>query len=149
VVNRGVEASIAGPLTPTLSIVAGGVWLWPKVSAPGAVPGRIGVQPVGAISQRVEFSADWRPPFAPGLSFDTRIAYRSSETATVSNSVAVPARTIIDLGGRYRFKLAGNAVLLRVIVANLFDKQGYDLRGAGAYGPIPGRQAQAYVTVDF
>lgn len=149
VVNRGVEASIAGPLTPALSIVAGGVWLWPRVSAPGATPGRIGERPVGAISQRVEFSADWRPPFAPGLSFDTRIAYRSSETATVSNSVAIPARTIVDLGGRYRFKFAGNNVLLRVTLANLFDVQGFDLRGAGAYGPIPGRQAQAYVTVDF
>ncbi|OYW13777.1 MAG: hypothetical protein B7Z50_06205 [Sphingomonadales bacterium 12-62-5] len=147
--NRGVEASIAGPLTPTLSVVAGGVWLWPRVSAPGAAPGRIGERPVGAISQRVEFSADWRPPFAPGFSFDTRIAYRSSETATVSNSVAIPARTIVDLGGRYRFKLAGNNALLRVQVTNLFDIEGYDLRGAGAYGPIPGRLAQAYVTIDF
>ena len=147
--NRGVEASIAGPLTPTLSVVAGGVWLWPRVSAPGAAPGRIGERPVGAISQRVEFSADWRPPFAPGVSFDTRIAYRSSETATVSNSVAIPARTIVDLGGRYRFKLAGNNALLRVQVTNLFDVEGYDLRGAGAYGPIPGRLAQAYVTIDF
>jgi iron complex outermembrane receptor protein len=147
--NRGVEASVAGPLTPTLSVVAGGVWLWPKVTAPGAAPGRIGERPVGAISQRVEFSADWRPPFAPGFSFDTRIAYRSSETATVSNSVAIPARTIVDLGGRYRFKLAGNNALLRVQVTNLFDVEGYDLRGAGAYGPIPGRLAQAYVTIDF
>jgi iron complex outermembrane recepter protein len=149
VANRGVEASVAGPLTRSLSIVAGGVWLWPRVSAPGAVPGRIGERPVGAISQRVEFSADWRPPFAPGLSFDTRIAYRSSETATVSNSVAIPARTIVDLGGRYRFRLAGNNALLRVQIANLFDAEGYDLRGAGAYGPIPGRLAQAYVTIDF
>ena len=149
VANRGVEASIAGPLTPALSVVAGGVWLWPKVSAPGALPGLIGEQPVGAIGQRLEFSADWRPPFAPGLSFDTRLAYRSSETATVSNNVAIPARTIVDLGGRYRFKLAGNNALLRVQVSNLFDVQGYDLRGAGAYGPIPGRLAQAYVTIDF
>lgn len=149
VTNRGIEASIAGPLTKSLSIVAGGVWLWPRVSAPGAAPGLIGELPVGAISQRVEFSADWRPPFAPGLSFDTRIAYRSSETATVSNSVAIPARTIVDVGGRYRFRLAGNNALLRLTVANLFDVEGYDLRGAGAYGPIPGRQAQAYVTVDF
>jgi iron complex outermembrane recepter protein len=149
VANRGVEASIAGPLTPALSVVAGGVWLWPKVSAPGAVPGLIGEQPVGAIGQRLEFSADWRPPFVPGLSFDTRLAYRSSETATVSNSVAIPARTILDLGGRYRFKLAGNNALLRLQVSNLFDVQGYDLRGAGAYGPIPGRLAQAYVTIDF
>jgi iron complex outermembrane receptor protein len=149
VVNRGVEASIAGPITPSLSIVAGGVWLWPKVTAPGAVPGRIGERPVGAIGQRFELSADWRPPFAAGLSFDARLAYRSSETATVSNSVAVPARTIIDLGGRYRFKLAGNNALLRVQLSNVFDVEGYDLRGAGAYGPIPGRLAQAYVTIDF
>ncbi len=149
VVNRGVEASIAGPLTSSLSVVAGGVWLWPKVSAPGAAPGRIGNRPVGAIGQRLEFSADWRPPFVPGVSFDTRISYRSSEIATVSNSVAIPARTIVDLGGRYRFKLGDSNALLRVQVANLFDMEGYDLRGAGAYGPIPGRLTQAYLTVDF
>lgn len=149
VVNRGVEASIAGPLTKSLSIVAGGVWLWPRVSAPGARPGLVGERPVAAIGQRVEFSADWRPPFAPGLSFDSRIAYRSSETATVSNSVAIPARTIVDVGGRYRFNLAGKNALLRVQLSNLFDVEGFDLRGAGAYGPIPGRLAQAYITVDF
>ena len=149
VVNRGVEASIAGPLTRSLSIVAGGVWLWPRVSAPGALPGRIGVRPVGAIGQRVEFSADWRPPFAPGLSFDTRVAHRSSETATVNNSVAVPGRTVIDMGGRYRFRLAGKNALLRVAATNLFDIQGYDVRAAAAYGPIPGRLLQAYVTIDF
>lgn len=154
VVNRGVEASVAGPLTKSLSIVAGGVWLWPKVSGAGVVaaPGlgsAIGPRPVGAISQRLEFSADWRPPFAPNLSFDSRIAYRSAEIATVSNRVAVPARTVVDLGGRYRFELAGNNALLRVQVTNLFDVQGYDLRGAGAYGPIPGRLLQAYVTIDL
>ncbi|MEN9933393.1 MAG: hypothetical protein RIS17_1966, partial [Pseudomonadota bacterium] len=147
VVNRGVEASVAGPLTSSLSVVAGGVWLWPKVTAPGAL--RIGDRPVGAIGQRLEFSADWRPPFAPGVSFDTRVSYRSTETATVSNSVAIPARTIVDIGGRYRFKLGDNNALLRVQVANLFDVEGYDLRGAGAYGPIPGRLTQAYLTVDF
>ncbi|MEI6419068.1 MAG: TonB-dependent receptor, partial [Sphingomonadales bacterium] len=149
VVNRGVEASIAGPLTSTLSIVAGGVWLMPKVTTGGPPTARIGPRPVSAIGQRVEFSADWRPPFAPGVSFDARIAYRSSEVATVSNSVAVPGRTTIDLGGRYRFKLGGNNALLRVQVANLFDVQGYDVRGAGAYGAIPGRQVQGYVTIDF
>ena len=154
VVNRGVEASIAGPLTRSLSIVAGGVWLWPKVSGAGVVAGpglgnAIGPRPVAAIGQRLEFSADWRPPFAPGLSFDTRVAYRSSETATVSNRVAVPARTNVDLGGRYRFRLADNNALLRLQITNLFDVQGYDLRGAGAYGPIPGRLVQAYVTIDL
>ena len=147
--NRGVEASVAGALTHTLSIVTGGVWLWPKVTAPLARPGTIGARPVNAIGQRLEFSADWQPPFAPGVSFDTRIAWRSSETATVSNRVAVPARTTVDLGGRYRFRMAGNNALLRVQVTNLFDTQGYEVRGAGAYGPVPGRLAQAYLTMDF
>ena len=63
--------------------------------------------------------------------------------------VAVPVRTIVDLGGRYSFKLAGNDAVLRVQSSNLFGQEGFDLRGAGAYGPLPGRVTQAYLTVDF
>jgi iron complex outermembrane receptor protein len=104
---------------------------------------------VGAIGERIEMSADWRPAFAPGLSLDMRLSYRSPETATVDNLVAVPVRTIVDLGGRYRFKLAGNDAVLRIQSSNLFAQQGFDLRGAAAYGPLPGRVTQAYLTVDF
>jgi iron complex outermembrane receptor protein len=149
VVNRGVEASIAGPVTERLSIVAGGVLLWPKVTGEAVDSGRVGPRPVGAIGQRVEVSADWRPGFAPGVSVDGRISYRSAETATVSNRVEVPGRTQVDIGGRYRFKLASRSALVRVQIVNLFDVQGFDLRGAGAYGPIPGRLLQGYLTVDL
>jgi iron complex outermembrane receptor protein len=149
VVNRGVEASIAGPVTDTLSVVAGGVLLWPKVTGEAVADGRVGPRPVAAIGQRFEFSADWRPGFASGVSFDGRLAYRSAETATVSNLVEIPGRTQVDIGGRYRFKLADRNVLLRLQIVNLFDVQGFDLRGAGAYGPIPGRLVQGYLTVDL
>jgi iron complex outermembrane recepter protein len=125
------------------------VLLWPKVSGEAVDSGRVGSRPVGAIGQRLEFSADWRPPMLPGVSFDTRLAYRSAETATVSNKVEIPGRTQVDIGGRYRFKLAGNGALFRVQVSNLFDVQGFDLRGAGAFGPIPGRLVQGYLTVDL
>jgi iron complex outermembrane receptor protein len=67
----------------------------------------------------------------------------------VSNLTSVPTRTIIDLGGRYAFDMAGQSAVLRVQISNLFDENGFDLRGAGAYGPLPGRVAQAYLTVDF
>ena len=149
VVNRGVEASIAGPVTDTLSVVAGGVLLWPKVTGEAVAEGRVGPRPVAAIGQRFEFSADWRPPFAAGMSLDGRLAYRSAETATVSNRVEIPGRTQVDIGGRYRFRLADRNALLRLQITNLFDVEGYDLRGAGAYGAIPGRLVQGYVTVDF
>ena len=149
VVNRGVEASVAGPVTDTLSVVAGGVLLWPKVTGEAVAEGRVGPRPVAAIGQRFEFSADWRPPFAAGMSLDGRLAYRSAETATVSNRVEIPGRTQVDIGGRYRFRLAERNALLRLQITNLFDVEGYDLRGAGAYGAIPGRLVQGYVTVDF
>jgi iron complex outermembrane receptor protein len=149
VINRGVEASIAGPLTEELSVVAGASLLWPRVTGVAVDEGRIGRLPVGAITERFEISADWRPGFAPGASLDVRLSYRSPEMATVSNLVSVPARTVVDLGGRYTFRLVGQSAVLRVQVANLFNEKGFDLRGAGAYGPLPGRVAQAYVTMDF
>ena len=104
---------------------------------------------VHAISERIEFAADWRPGFAPGLSFDLQLSYRSPEVATVNNLVSVPTRTLIDLGGRYRFRIAGNNAVLRIQTSNLFDTQGFDLRGANAYNVLPGRVTQIYFTVDF
>ena len=149
VINRGIEASVAGPVTPTLSLVAGAVLLWPKVTGAAVDAGRIGPRPVGAISNRFEISADWRPPLIAQVSFDTRISYRSPETATVGNRAQIPVRTIVDLGGRYRFNLGGNRALLRVQVTNVFDAKSFDLRSAGSYLAMPGRLLQAYVTVDI
>ena len=149
VINRGIEASVAGPVTPALSLVAGAVLLWPKVTGAAVDAGRIGPRPVGAISNRFEISADWRPPLIALVSFDTRISYRSPETATVGNRAQIPVRTIVDLGGRYRFNLGGNRALLRVQVTNVFDAKGFDLRSAGSYLAMPGRLLQAYVTVDI
>ena len=120
-----------------------------SAQALAAALGADGHSVFGAIDQRAEISADWRPAFAPALSFDTKLAWRSAETATVSNVVEIPARAQIDIGGRYRFRLASNAATLRMQVTNLFDVRSFELRGAGAYGPIPGRLVQGYLTVDL
>jgi iron complex outermembrane receptor protein len=149
VINRGIEASVAGPLTDELSVVAGAVLLRPEVTGDAVTRGLVGHLPVGAIGERIEFSADWRPGFAPGLSFDMRLSYRSPEVATVNNLVYVPTRTLIDVGGRYRFKLAGNEAVLRIQTTNVTGQQGFELRGANAYTVLPGRVTQAYLTVDF
>lgn len=147
--NRGIEASVSGPVTRHLSVVAGAVLAWPRVTGEAVALGRVGPRPVGAISRRIEASADWRPPFAPGLSLDVNLSHRSPETATVSNLVAIPARTLVDLGGRYAMRLGDTPATLRVQVANLFDAQGFDLRGTGAYAALPGRVVSGYLTVDF
>lgn len=149
VVNQGIEASIAGAVTERLSIVAGAVLLRPRVTGEGVVPGRVGPRPVGAIDRRIEFNADWRPPILAGLSFDVSASHQSDQTATRDNRVSIPARTLVDLGGRYAFKLGRNAATLRVAVSNIFDVQGFTLQGAGAYDIVEGRLLSAYLTVDI
>ena len=149
VVNRGIEVSMAGAVTPRLNIVAGAVLLRPQVTGEAVTRGIVGARPVGAISQRVQGNIDWRLPFLDGVSVDSRIAYQSAQTATVDNNVRVPARTIVDVGGRYRFTLAGKDATLRLVVANIFDKRGFDAKGAGVYDIIPRRLASGYLTIDF
>jgi iron complex outermembrane receptor protein len=144
--QRGIEASLSGPVTRNLTVVGGTVQLRPRVTA--NLPG-VGRAPVGTIRETYSASADWRPPWAAGLSFDASLFHTSSQVATVSNQVAIPARTFVDIGGRYRFNLAGKAAMLRVQIENIGDVQGFELFGAGAYRPVWGRSALAYVTVDL
>lgn len=149
VVNRGLEMSMAGPLTRELSLVAGMVLLDPRVTGDAVARGLTGPRPLGAIRRRIEAGADWRPHFAPGLSFDLTLASASSQVATVNNAVRIPARTTVDLGGRYAFRLGRNPAVLRLSLTNLGDFQGWELRGAGAYDLIEGRLLSGYLTVDF
>ncbi len=149
VINRGIELSVSGPITRRFSIVAGSVLLWPRVTGQGVALGRVGDRPVGAISQRIEVNLDWRPPILEGLGMDVAISHRSPETSTVSALTSIPARTLVDLGARYSFRVAKRSVLLRLQVENLTDLQGFELQGAGAYDLIPGRRIGGYLTVDF
>lgn len=147
--NQGIELSIAGNVTKRLNIVAGAVLSRPRVTGEGVRLGRVGARPVGLTGRNIEVNVDWRPPWQPGLSFDMSVSDSGAITATVDNRVAIPPRTLVDLGGRYRFKLGDNPATLRLALSNMFDAYGFDLRGAGAYDIIPGRVVSAYLSVDF
>ncbi|WP_448501322.1 TonB-dependent receptor domain-containing protein [Sphingomonas sp.] len=147
--NRGIEASIAGAVTPALSVNIGAVFLDPAVSGEAVEIGVSGPRAVGGIARRIEANGDWRPAFLPGISFDLAVSYRSPETATVSNAVEIPTRTLLTLGGRYGFTMGGAPAVLRVQISNLFDRQGFELEDAGAYRIIEPRLLQAYLTIDF
>lgn len=149
VVSRGLEASLSGPITPSLSIVAGGVLSHPEVTDDAVARGLTGPLPVGAIRRRLNVSADWRPPFAPGLSLDIGLFANSSTVATVNNKVHVPAQTFIDIGARYAFTLAGKAAVLRAQIFNVGGVNGVNVDGPGSYRINDGRWAQLYLTMDF
>ncbi|WP_235976500.1 TonB-dependent receptor domain-containing protein [Sandaracinobacteroides hominis] len=148
VVSQGVEASVSGNLTPSLRVIAGGVLLRPRVTGEGVSLGRVGERPVGLSPRSLDFNLDWDTPL-PGISTDIAVSNSGSVPATRNNLVFIPARTLVDVGGRYRFRLAQRPATLRVSVSNLFHVYGFELRGAGAYDIIPGRVFSAYLTVDI
>lgn len=149
VVNRGVETSISGKITSRLSVVAGGVFLRPRVTGDGVALGRVGRRPVGVADSFIDLNVDWQIPWSQGVSLDFGVARTGAIPATRNGLVRLPARTIIDLGGRYRFKLGGRAAVLRLAVSNLTDADGFELRGAGSYALAAGRVVSAYLTADF
>jgi len=147
--NRGLELSVAGRLSPRLNVVAGAVLSRPRATGDGVRLGRVGERPVGMSRRSAELNLDWRTPWLDGLSLDMSASHSGAITATVDNRVALPARTLASLAGRYRFQLLERPASLRVAVSNLFDTYGLELRGAGAYDVISGRVGSAYLSVDL
>jgi iron complex outermembrane receptor protein len=147
--NQGVELSLSGALTPRLDVVAGGVFLRPRVTGEAVDLGVVGDRPVGFAARTLTANFDWRPTAHPGISLDLRVTHRSRVTATTNNAVFIPDQTLVDLGGRVPVTLGKAAASLRLAVSNIFDTQGFELRGAGAYDIIAGRLLQLRLTADI
>jgi iron complex outermembrane receptor protein len=146
--SRGAEFSISGKLTSRLDLVAGGVFLDPKVTQDAAVQGVIGSKPVGLSPRQLSLNANWKTPVR-GLELDATVINRARTPATTDNLVYVPVKWRIDLGGHYHFKLARRDATLRLQVFNLTNGIGYGIPGSGIYAQNPGRYVQGYLTVDF
>jgi iron complex outermembrane recepter protein len=146
--SRGAEFSLSGSVTPRLDVVAGGMFLDPRVTA-SEVVANIGSKPVGLPTHLLIGNANWKAPFAKGLELDVAVAHRGRTPATTDNLVSLPERARIDLGTHYRFKLANRSATLRLQVVNLFDNAGWGLAGSGVYTANAARYVQGYLTVDI
>jgi iron complex outermembrane recepter protein len=146
--SRGLEFSVSGPLTRRLDLVAGGVFLKPRVTADANVEGEIGSRPVGLSDHLLITNLNWRTPWIDGLELDVAFSRRGKAPTTTDNRVFRPARTLINPGMHYHFNLAGRNATLRLQVSNLFDEIGYDVPGSGLYGAMSGRYVLGFLTVD-
>ena len=147
--SRGAEFSVSGSITPRLSMVAGGVFLRPRVTASDTADSTIGSKPVGLPTHLLIANANWKTPIAKGLELDVGLVHRGRTPATTDNLVFVPPRARLDVGTHYRFKLADRSATFRLQMVNLFDNAGYGIAGSGIYTSNPGRFVQGYLTVDL
>jgi iron complex outermembrane receptor protein len=147
--HRGWEFSLAGEAVPGLNLVAGAVLLDARVHGEQVMSGVIGSRPVG-IPERTAFAiVDYRLSKRPALSFDAGVEHAGRAAANATNLLFVPARTVFNVGARYRFQAGRAPVVLRLEALNMFDHYAWQAdRGGGLTYGAP-RQLSAKVTVDL
>jgi iron complex outermembrane receptor protein len=147
--HRGVEISLSGEPAKGLNIVAGAVLMKPRVTGPAVDFGLIGPKPVGQAETLITFYADYRLPFAQALSVNLGINHLGKRAGSADNLLVVPGRTLVDLGGRYRFRLAAYPATLRLQATNLLDDFAWDVTDFGGFRRNRPRSIQADLSIDF
>jgi len=147
--HRGLEISLAGEPVKGLSVVAGAILMKPRVTGPGVDLGVIGKKPVGQAERSATVNFDYRLPWMPELSLDLGVQHLGKRAGSVDNELTVPGRTLVDLGGRYRFGLAAFPAVLRLELSNLFDTYAWNVTGGGGLRRVFPRRLNATLSVDF
>jgi iron complex outermembrane receptor protein len=146
--HRGVEVSLAGEPREDLTVIVGVRWLDATVSGPTVDAGLIGEKPVGSARQYSLATVDYRLP-GSRVSFDATAEHLTAQVANSDNTIEVPARAVLHIGGRYRFTMFGKPATLRLLVQNVTDKYGWNVLSSGVYAYNSPRRFTAYITADL
>lgn len=147
--HRGVELSVAGQPLPGLTVVAGAMLLRARIVASAAVANFIAPIPVGRPNRSIRFNVQYGPDSWGGLSVDGQLNHDGPAYANRANTVRLDARTTLDLGLRYGFRIFDRPALLRLRLRNVTNAYGWTVAASGAYSPTPARNFMAQLTTDF
>jgi iron complex outermembrane receptor protein len=148
--HRGVEVSLSGSPLPGLTVVTGVVGLKARLSGPLVDNGTMGEIPPDTVPLTGLFTLQYGPKHWDGFSIDGRISHADSYTANVENTFKSAPVTTVDLGARYRFRLADNSALVRFQVQNLFDVWEWNVGGTQReLRATSRRKVSLQLTVDY
>lgn len=148
--NRGVELSLAGPLAPGLTVVAGSIFLDPRISGEAVQAGQIGDRPVGSLRRRSIINLDWRLDAGRShWSIDAAVESLSARIANAANTLSVGPRETLNIGARYRFAIGPYKALLRGQVTNVFNDYGWQVSSSGGFTASNSRTWTLQMVADF
>lgn len=146
--HRGVELSLVGKPIDNMTVLVGTRFLDATVSGPTVDAGLVGEKPVGSARSLSVASVDYVLG-GTGVSLDTILENITSQVANTSNTAEVGGRTVLNVGGRYRFKMFNKPATVRAQVQNVFDKYGWKIVSGGAYVYNPPRRFSVYLAMDL
>lgn len=148
-VHRGLELSVAGQLVEGLNVVIGTMLLEPRVKGEEVDSGRIGKVPVGQTERVTIASVDYRLPWLNSVSIDALIQSVGDRVASSDNQLSIPARSVMDLGARYRFQIGRAPATLRLYVGNVFDTFGWRTNSSEVFTVNGPRRFSISIAADF
>lgn len=153
--NRGVEISLAGAVTPRLSLIAGLVLSDPRVIGESVDSGRAGPRPVGSSIRLARIDAEYRLPMN-ALSVTAAVQYSGPVIASTRSFESLGDRqleiadsAILDLGLRHRLTVDGTPVSLRAQILNVFDTRRLGVASGNAFTTSDTRRFTLQITADF
>jgi iron complex outermembrane receptor protein len=149
VTHRGVEVSLAGEVLPGLNVVAGYVYLDPRLTGEAVDDGTVGPVPVGPIPHVGTLDASFGPASWSGFALEAAAEYQSSYVASQDNVLTVPSTTTVDLGFRYRFDIGRAPVSVRFQAHNVADDRTWHVSSSGEARLTDGRRYTLSLTTDL
>ncbi|MEO0398972.1 MAG: TonB-dependent receptor [Pseudomonadota bacterium] len=131
--NRGVELSLAGPLFPSLQVVAGAAFFDPSLSGDPVDAGALSDAPIAFVDRNISVNMDYRPEWAPGWSADLGLFHQGEGNADNIGVLKTDPRTIVDFGMRKQFTYRGADLVVRARVENVFNTFGWDAFEGGQF----------------
>ncbi|WP_425493824.1 TonB-dependent siderophore receptor [Dyella silvatica] len=149
-VNSGIELQANGRVSDSLHVIASISMINARAQNTGT-PSYEGHQVVNVPKLRSSVYADYRLPFATSWSLLGGWRYAAPNAATPSGRTRVPAYNLFDAGLRYRTRLNGHELSLRLSIDNVFNR--FYWRDTGSSGGdsylFPGAPRLARVSMSY
>jgi len=94
-------------------------------------------------------NANYNFPLWPALSADVTVVHFGTSPASVDDVAQNPAQTVLQLGGRYRFKMWSAPSTLRIQVQNSTNYYFWNMGYSPGFSQFQPRSYFAYLTTDF
>ncbi|CAN7315823.1 TonB-dependent siderophore receptor [Phenylobacterium sp. LjRoot225] len=126
---RGLELSLFGELTSSLSLAISGLYLdAEQVSGPATI---LGKKVENTPKRSGSAFAEYRIGAVPGLSVSAGVFYVGERAVNALNQAFIPDYATLDLGARYETELLGRPTRLRVYGENVTGKRYWAATGSG------------------
>ena len=148
--HTGVEFSLTGKPTSSLTVVAGAVYIKGRVSGLPVNNGTIGSTEPGLPPYTVRFNVQYRPTWMKGVVGEFQMNSETANYANRTNTFKVPTVTTFGIGARYPFKVGSVRVSARLFVDNVLNAWNWTVDGnSGRFSPSAQRNYQARLSADF